>query len=216
MDDQRIGSKRLERGLVWIRRLSSLKVLSLAAVTLAFVDTFIHPISLTALGLLAVAGLPWLLALVRSPDWPLKSVELPGGVKVEFNELKQIGEEAADAGLLGAAQHQYSFQAIFDQDPNLAVAGLRIELERRLRELGQRAGVNTDRTAVGYLVRQLEDKHALGRRELSVIADLIPMLNKAVHADDLDPRAFDWAMDVGPQLLAGLDAKIRDFRTSCT
>jgi hypothetical protein len=124
--------------------------------------------------------------------------------------------QAASAGLLQPAEHRYSFQAILDQDPNLAVAGLRIELERRLRELGEMAGVDASRAAIGRLVRALEEKGALDRREISVIADLVPTLNKAVHADDLDWRAFDWAMDVGPQLLAGLDAKIRNIKGSPT
>ncbi len=45
---------------------------------------------------------------------------------------------------------------------------------------------------------------------------LLPTLNKAVHAQDLDARAFNWAMDVGPQLLAGLDAKIQNIVESVT
>ena len=180
-----------------------IKFLSVAAIVLAFTDTFIHPVSLTALGLLVFAGLPWLIPLARFSSWPIKSMKLPGGVEFEFSELKQIGEEAASAGLLKPAEDTYSFQTIYDQDPNLAVAGLRIELEKRLREIGKIAGIDVNRTGIGQLVRALDRNGALDRSEVSVIADLMPTLNKAVHADDLDARAFDWAMDVGPQLLAG-------------
>jgi hypothetical protein len=98
------------------RKLSPIKYLSVAAVVLAFVDTFIHPISLTALGLLLLAGMPWLIPLVRSPNWPLKSGAAGSG-KVEFRDLKEIGEQAASAGLLQPTENKYPFQAIFDQDP---------------------------------------------------------------------------------------------------
>jgi hypothetical protein len=209
-----LGAERRRFGwtLAWIRKQGAAKHLSLAAVVLAFVDTFIHPISLTALGLLALAALPWLIPFVRSFNLPLKSMKIPGGVEFEFNQLEQISEQAAKAGLLRPAGNKYSFQTVFDEDPNLAMAGLRIELERRLRELGSIAGINVSRTAILHLVHALEGNGTLDRSEISVIADLLPTLNQAVHAHDLDTRAFDWAMDVGPQLLAGLDAKIRGIK----
>jgi hypothetical protein len=214
MHDSEADRRQFDSALAWIRKQGTAKHFSLAAVVLAFVDTFIHPISLTALGLLVLASLPWLIPLVRSFDLPLKSMKLPGGVEFEFNQLEQMREQAASAGLLRPPEHEYSFQTIFDQDPNLAVAGLRIELERRLRELGKIAGINVSRTAIPHLVRALGENGTLDRSEISVIADLLPTLNQAVHAHDLDTRAFDWAMDVGPQLLAGLDAKIRGIKVA--
>lgn len=206
--------KKGERALAWLRELSSAKRLSFAAMVLAAFDTFIYPISLTALGLLALACLPWLIPLVRSSEWPLKSMKLPGGLEFEFNELEQIGANAKSAGLLKPAKQKYSFEAIFDQDPNLAMAGLRIELERRLLELGQIARIDITEKGLSRLVRSLEEVGTLDRREVSVIADLLPTMNKAVHAQDLDMRVFGWAMETGPQLLAGLDAKIQNIRES--
>ena len=212
MHDSGADRRQFDSTLAWIRKQGAAKHFSLAAVVLAFVDTFIHPISLTALGLLALAGLPWLIPFFRSSDFPLKSMKIPGGVEFEFNHLEQISEQAAKVGLLRPAGNKYSFQTIFDQDPNLAMAGLRIELERRLRELGRIAGIPASRTAILHLVHALEGNGTLDRREVSVIADLLPTLNQAVHAHDLDTRAFAWAMDVGPQLLAGLDAKFRGIK----
>ena len=75
--------------------------------------------------------------------------------------------------------------------------------------------------AVGELRRKnltiLDVKEiALDQQEISVIADLMPTLNNAVHAQDLDARSYKWAIEVGPQLLAGLDAKIQNINESIT
>lgn len=61
-------------------------------------------------------------------------------MKIEFNEIKRIDKEANKVGLIGNEKdvdkdYQYSFQIIADQDPNLALAGLRIEIEKNLDRL---------------------------------------------------------------------------------
>lgn len=38
--------------------------------------------------------------------------------------------------------------------------------------------------------------------------DLVPLLNRAVHAEEFSGEAADWAIQVGPSLLAGLDFRI--------
>ena len=50
-------------------------------------------IDATTLTLLAAAAVPWLLPL-------FKTVELPGGLKVEFRELQAAEQRAEEAGLL--------------------------------------------------------------------------------------------------------------------
>jgi len=206
----------VERALIWLKTQSPAKYLTSSALLLAAFDTFVRPISLTALGLIVLAGVPWLIPILKHSDWPLKSMKLPGGVEFEFSELMQIGEQAESAGLLKQPEHKYSFEAIFYDDPNLAMAGLRIELEKRLVELAQIGQVDIKTRGIGRLVRALEQHGALDHQEVSVIADLMPTLNKAVHAQGLDERAFDWAIEVGPQLLAGLDEKIQNIVEACT
>ena len=65
--------------------------LALAGVHLLWPDLRIDAITLT---LLAAAAIPWLLPL-------FKSVELPGGLKLEFQELEAAERRAAEAGLAG-------------------------------------------------------------------------------------------------------------------
>ena len=79
-----------------------------------------------------MAILPWL-------GFIFKSVELPGGLKVEYPALEKASEDAAKVGLLGAPRkrEESPYLAIAEQDPNLALAGLRVEIERRLREIAK-------------------------------------------------------------------------------
>ncbi len=184
-------------------------VISLTAAVLIFIDTFVKPLSYITLGLTALALLPWLLKFV-------KSAKLPGGIEVELrDELTAATEKADVAGLLTSPQPGVtispSYALIFDHDPVLAVAGLRIELERRLRELAKEAGIEA-RGGMGMLLRQLPPE-VLPREQASVLADLAPLLNKAVHSEEFSKDAADWAMEVGPQLLASLDFRIAQFQS---
>ena len=115
------------------------------------------------LTLIIVAAIPWLAPL-------FKSLEFPGGWKVEFKDLAKAKEKADEAGLLAPsadvnASLEYPFQIVAEDDANLALAGLRIEVERRLRELAQSAGISIQRAGVGRLMRLLFEKEILTKRE---------------------------------------------------
>lgn len=170
-----------------------------AGVHLAWPGIAIDAVTVT---LLLVAALPWLGRL-------FKAVELPGGVKVEFAELQRAQQEAESAGLLageGANRDgKASSRLLPTDDPNLALAGLRIELERRLHKVAERHGIPANRRSVGLLIHDLHNRNLLSREQSSILADLLPSLNAAVHGARVDPRASAWAIDVGPRLLAGLD-----------
>lgn len=166
-----------------------------------FPSVRIDAVSLT---LLLVAVLPWL-------GFIFKSVELPGGLKVEYPALERAGEEAAKAGLLSTPKkriEESAYLAIAEEDPNLALAGLRIEIERRLREIAKKRGLQGDRLGIGQLLQLLRKNNAISRQEDSVLSELIGLLNKAVHGAEVDSRAAQWAIDVGPRLLSALDERI--------
>ena len=86
-----------------------------------------------------------------------------------------------------------------EDDPNLALAGLRIEIEKILRELAQSADIPIQRTSVGRLMRLLFEKEMLTKQEYSFFTDMIGLLNSAVDGAEVDKKATDWAMEVGPR-----------------
>jgi hypothetical protein len=155
--------------------------------------------------LLVIALLPWTAPL-------LKSVELPGGWKFEMRALERAGARAESAGLLtdqppGRPSREYSFVLVAREDPRLALAGLRIELEQQLLRLAQARGIDLERASVGTLIRALSERDLLNPDEQAVLQDMVRLLNAAVHGGPVDRRAADWAIDVGPRLLGELERR---------
>jgi hypothetical protein len=92
------------------------------------------------------------------------------------------------------------------------MAGLRIEIEKRLRELASLHEVRTTRGVRG-LLDDLRSAGVISRDEHGVLADLVGLGNNAAHGAEVPPGAVVWATDVGPQLLAALDEKIADGKS---
>jgi hypothetical protein len=162
--------------------------------------------------LLLTAIIPWLQPL-------FKSLELPGGVKIEFQDLERITERADGVGLLATpspptSPPPYSFLAVAASDPNLALAGLRIELERRLEQLARSRGDAEIPHGIGPLLRFLNQRERINGSERVVLSELVGLLNSAVHGAQVDSEASQWALEVGPRILQALDqrATSRDVR----
>lgn len=184
----------------------TLVALMVAIIHVAFPDLTIDAITVF---LLVVALLPWLIPLIRS-------LELPGGWKVEFQELEKAKNKAEKAGLLSNKAKQaktpsYSFESILDKDPNLALAGLRIELEKRLVQIAKLNKLNVSKASINQLLRLLNQEKILTSEESSALSDMSGLLNAAVHGADVDKRATEWAMEVGPKVLHSLDGKIEKY-----
>lgn len=188
-----------------VTRLRSWVTLGALAIALAHIVFPRLAIDAVALVLIVVAVVPWLAPL-------FKSVQIPGGWKVEFQELQDVAAKAGDAGLLShappAVETEYAFQSVAERDPNLALAGLRIELEKRLVRLAEVNGISTAMQGMGRLLRSLASRGILSEDEESVLSDLVHLLNAAVHGASVDPRATEWAMDVGPLLIQSFEEKL--------
>jgi len=184
--------------------------ITFGALLVALIHTYAPDLTIdgTTVSLLAIAVLPWLAPL-------FKAIELPGGVKIQFQDFINAEVKAKEAGLLspiqdapGMERHIYAFESVAGDDPNLALAGLRIELESKLRGIAEARGIEITRKGIRPLIYSLKSRDVLSQREVSALEDMLPLLNGAAHGAETDPRAADWAMDVGPRLLATLDEKI--------
>ena len=193
------------KSLKRLRWAISVGALAVAAVHVAWPTLAVDAATLVLIG---VAILPWLAPFV-------KSVEVAGVGKVEFPDLQKVASRAETAGLLApeplSARGAFSFQSVVERDPNLALAGLRIELERRLSQLARAYGLDQERPmGIGQLLRALMRIEVLTGEERSILADMTNMLNTAVHGAEVDSRAAGWAIEVGPRLLASLDERIAE------
>ena len=182
----------------------------ITVIALAFIIThLIWPtikIDAITITLVIVAIIPWLAPL-------FKSIELPGGLKFEFQELRQIEKSARRVGLIKTNQNtevtkkDYSFLAIADQDSNLALAGLRIEIEKRIKQIAKDSQIEPKRRGIIHLLRKLGEVNILNFEERAVIADMLVVLNKASHGETYDERVANWVIDIGPKILDSLDTK---------
>ena len=93
-------------------------------------------------------------------------------------------------------------------DPNLALAGLRIEIERRLITMVKSAGRDVQRESVGQLMRYLHKEKMLSDGEYSTVQELLLILNRAVHGADVASNVAQSAIDVGPRIVAAPDARL--------
>ncbi len=182
-----------------LRQVVTLGALLLALAHLLWPALAIDAIAMT---LLVIALLPWLAPI-------FKSLEFPGGWKVEFQDLQKAAERAEKAGLLAPQPElspaEFTFQQVAESDPNLALAGLRIEIEKRLASLAEKHGIERRGRGLGQLLRALAQKQALSPEASATLADMTGLLNSAVHGASVDSRATDWAISVGPRVLKALD-----------
>jgi hypothetical protein len=159
-------------------------------------------IDAVTLGLALVAVLPWLSSVI-------KSAELPGGWKVEFQEIRSAGEKVTSGAPEPEAKVRPlpSYLEIAPRDPNLALAGLRIEIERRLRGLAEKHRIQSD-LPLRRLLNELQRRGVLAHPSVSGLQELITAGNQAAHGAPVDPRAAEWAIDYGPGVLTVLDELI--------
>lgn len=180
-------------------------LLTVAAIGAAIVHAFVPAVVIdgtTAL-LLAVAAIPWLGSLFRS-------IELPGVVKVEYHDLKQAEDKARKTGLISDSLPSSStplYVEISTQDPNLALAGLRIEIEREIVALAKRHGIATERRSILKLAKELTDAHVFGAGAYLALADTVHLLNNAVHGAKVEQDAAEWALTTGQEILDSLRSK---------
>lgn len=161
------------------------------------------------IALIVIAIIPWLGSL-------FKSLEFPGGLKVEYHELQKASEKAKKAGLLKSTldkkskkKPKISYQQISLEDPNLALANLRIEIEKRLMKIAESHGLEIRKGGVVSIARSLKETNLLSGNEYSALLNVVVLLNSAVHGHKVDADGANWAFETGNQILQALDEKIK-------
>lgn len=158
-------------------------------------------------GFLLISVIPWLAPLI-------KAAELPGGFKIEFQDI----QTAADKITFGSTpqppspndQPEAAYLSIVDQDPNLALTGLRIEIEKRLREIAPVAELPKSRP-LSQLIRDLNAKSVLTLEQTSGLLELVNLGNQAAHGVEVSPSAASSAIQSGPQVLNVLDSILKSM-----
>ena len=146
----------------------------------------------------------------------LQKIKLPGGTELDWQKKVREVEEAAGKVEalpkprpaterpdeiyelsrrvstldLFSSPSNYDFnyyRQLADQDPNLALAGLRMELERMLQNMALVCGVKFDkrRTSPGNFSRLLKTEGVLEDEEYRLIRSIVDVANAALHGQDV-------------------------------
>ena len=180
-------------------------VIAIAALAHVFVDSV--SVNTVGITLLAMMYVPW-------AGLFFSKLEIPGVLTVEGRELRKAVEPIAAGGLFQRSRdrdsqrrrrHTYAFEAVAGGDRNMVLAGLSMELQRRLQDIAKSKGITAGGKSLHSVVDQLAHQGVIRREEASAISDLLPLLNKAVHGANVDRAAVEWALDFGVPLLDALD-----------
>ncbi len=165
-----------------------------------------------SVALLVLAGLPWILPLLRH-------LELPGGIKMDLKEgVEEVQQLAKQEGFIDSASVEsivqgpddLVYEQLLKQDPNLALAAMRLNLERQLTSLLVDK-TNIQFAGIGRILEMLRQRGTISQSEYVVIQHIVPVLNKAVHGSTIDPHSARRIISIGLQLMHSLkDANATD------
>ena len=141
-----------------------------------------------------------------------KSLEMPGGWKIEFQEVRRLEYEAQKAGLLKKDEQQIfdpTYLSLIKEDPSLALAGLRIEIERKLRAIAGKDSQSGPFQSLSRIVKDMESAELLTPIQRSTLMDILSTLNSAAHGRNIRPADAYEVMGLGQRLLSSLDQKLQ-------
>jgi hypothetical protein len=169
--------------------------------------------------LLVLGVLPWFSPLI-------KSLELPGGLKIELQDVKAAtdkvtagakereGVEVTAPPPVVVAHEESSIERLREiggSNPNLALVGLRIEIERRLTAVAMKEKIPTKGRSAGWLLRELQERKKLSPEIASGLNELVALGNQAAHGAHVTRDAAEWALDKAPAVLGILEAPQHAF-----
>jgi len=173
--------------------------------------------------LLIAAGILWFAPLI-------KSLELPGGFKIELQDVKTATDKVSSgtkereepdtiAPIPNVSFEEESaierLRNLAYSNPNVALVGLRIEIEKRLAEFAQSEGISTERRTVGWLLRELQQRKKLSPATASGLNELVALGNQAAHGADVTRDAAEWAIDTAPTIFGMIKAPHIAFLKVC-
>lgn len=200
----------------WLQILASILIVGLIGLHTAYPDLPIDGITVSLLGLLLFV---WLLPYVES-------FKMPGGTEVKLRDMVEKAEESRDKvkiplkkkeGALTEKEKIYSEGKqlrieLVDQYPHLALAGMRIEIEKRLRQLARfHKVVFVPNIESGQLLRALMHIGVLDPKLGPMLSEVIAIGNVAVHADQLDMTTANRALELGEFAISALDNIIEEY-----
>ena len=169
--------------------------ISLLFFLLAGLHLFSESITVDAItiALLGIASFPWMFPY-------LKTLELPGGVKIELKEVRDAVEKVSEGtNLVPSERDDYSYlRTIASHDPNLALVAIRIEIEKSVREA---LGEDPKSLSLSRGIRQLASQGTISNSVANGLRDFIELGNHAAHGVAVESEAAEYAIENAEKIL---------------
>ena len=187
-------------------------------------------IDITAIALLLITALPFSGALLKTlVSSGVKTLELPGGIKIELAEVKAatdkvirgwsnielptlmasgtatVSKSAASQGHISIEDPVAYIREVANTDSNLSLVAFRIEIEKRIRKIAENYKIRSQGTSLGKLIRELQNEQILPPQVSAGLMDLVALGNRAAHGTEVDPHAADWILDFGESIVLEMD-----------
>lgn len=191
------------------------KIIASIVFTGLFVARIVNPdlkIDTTSIILLVLAFVPWFVQYI-------KSLEINGIGKVELIAKEQkddLEQKAEESGILSQQRNTngstYPFNNLRYEDPKLALAALRIDIENSLRKIAESHKLDTSSSGLVKMTKMLIKNECISSGEATLIYDISGILNRAVHSQlkEYESESFDWVFDLGVKLVDSLNDRVKE------
>jgi uncharacterized protein DUF4145 len=160
---------------------------------------------------------PWLAALKRIKIGDFEAEIDPAEVKrltADISKaLPELQQEATPTPL-GTSAAVEAVRQLAVSDPVLALAKLRIELERTLRRLHGRTSQSASsprNVTLGRIIQDLAAHKALPQDLAASIRDVVAICNRAIHGEEIRSQDALAVAETGGELLEGLEQLAREY-----
>ena len=166
--------------------------------------------------LILIMLLPWLFPYIKEisfPGWTItfrdivnqlqktaddeNVLEYPSEVSIPERKEKVITGVASEDPLVFTAE-----------DPNLVLAALRIELEKKIRELAIVSKISESGRTVYSILNSLVNQRRLPHSTSRYIGDILNICNLAVHGKAVDAYSAARVLKIGKEIIRWLDSRI--------
>lgn len=175
-------------------------------------DTYFKIDNVTILLVLIILLLPYL-SLIRKVKYGDFEAEI---TKEDVNALKEKVEEVAVGDQAPSNEQQENeLKALAESDLQLALAKVRIEIEKKIKNIYQIYFPSFSeylhyRTSVNAMIRELNKKGIVDSQLCNALTDLVSVANRAIHGEDISTENKKVLVNSAIDLLSKLDSFVID------
>ena len=166
-------------------------------------------IDTTVIALFLIAFIPWFVKYLKSLEaFGIKaSFEIPEEKKKEVDKATEKLENKAKRSKRKIAVLENENDIINDiyelSDETTRLVLIRYEIEKELKNLCNKNGIDSFKMNIRYLVNRLQEEKVISNDAANLILDILPILNSAVHPNTINirPEDFEWVNEKGIKLI---------------